>query len=162
MHVLSSAALAVGACVWLASGVVLSWIDLRERRLPRRIVTPALWVLSCLGVVVLLGTGQWWRGASAAVGAVAMWAVYALLARLGRRTRGVGGGDVHYARVLGLVTGFCGWPAPWLAMAAAFAGGGLWCLWLLAVRRVEPTHRVAFGPFMFLGSVVAVGAAGLG
>lgn len=163
LEFLRCSAVTLGALLWIASGLWLSWTDLRQRRLPARVIAPVRAALGGCVVVAVLMTGEWERAVSSAVGAAGSRVLYAGLRRLSRTVTGaaaLGRGDVNYASLLGLVTGYCGWLVPLWAAGAAFLLGGLASLALLAAGRAGRQTRLPFGPFMFAGSVAAVLALG--
>ena len=89
---------------WLTVG--LTWIDLDVHRLPVGLVVPTgAWLVALLAVasVAQPSTGAGW---GRSVGALAMGAVYLLLAVL--PGGGVGGGDVRLAPVIGGLLGWLG------------------------------------------------------
>lgn len=134
---------------WLATLAVLSWHDLRTRRIPTGIVNPA----TVLGAVALAATA-WRTGAMTRFGiavatAAAAYAAFALLHLL--NPGGLGYGDVRLSGLLGL---FLGWLAPSAMLvgaalaAAAAASGGL--VILLSGRGTETT--LPFGPCLAAGA----------
>lgn len=142
-----------------ALGTALVVIDLREHRLPNRLVLP-LYPLG-LGYAVALALG---RGSLAPVlGAVASAAVlFGAFALLYRGGGGLGGGDVKLAGAVGVVTGAHGWEAAIAATVVAVLAGGLCALLLIALWRADRRTRIPFGPFLVAGATVAVGWALLG
>ena len=134
---------------WLAALAILSWHDLRTRRIPTAIVNPA----TAVGAATLAGTA--WRcgtplrlGAAAATAAGA-YAAFAALHAL--NPKGLGYGDVRLSGLLGL---FLGWLGP-VAMATAALVGALGAavvaLVLLGGRRGLGA-TLPFGPFLAGGA----------
>lgn len=152
-------ALAAAVTVWRLAGtwtllpflallgvaVALTWIDLTQRRLPNRIVVPALGA----SVPVLLLVGGWDRWLTALAGAACLFAFYLLLALV--NPRGMGMGDVKLAALIGLYAGYLGWTALFVAAFAGFLLGGAAAL---VVLRRMPT--IAFGPWMLAGLWIAL------
>lgn len=142
-----------GVAAFLVVGTVLSVVDAREHRLPRR------WVGSLYLLLVPLGTAATlcadrsealWGGL---VGAAA-WAVFFGVVRLAS-PRSMGLGDLRLAPVLGWTTGLVS-PAHALAgLLLTFLLAGLWAAALVVARRAGPTTRIAFGPWMLAGTAVA-------
>jgi prepilin signal peptidase PulO-like enzyme (type II secretory pathway) len=89
----------------------------------------------------------------AAIGAVvcagSLSALYALT-----RGRGIGLGDVKLGAVIGAG---CGGVIAIGALGSAFIVGALWAIPLLARKRVHPGDRVAFAPFLALGTIASLG-----
>ncbi len=150
-----ASALALLAYVYLAAiSIALALIDIDTHTLPNRIVLP-----SYLVGAVLLGAsgvlaGNFAALLSAAIGAVALFALYYLLAFA--YPRGMGMGDVKLAGLLGLFLGFLGWQAIVVGAFAAFLLGGIFSLVLVALRRASGKTAVPFGPWMLLGAWLGI------
>lgn len=141
------------------AAVVLAVVDLRYRRLPDRLVAAA----AAAGVVLLTGasvvTGAWERLAVAVGAALVVYVVH-LLAHLAS-AGALGGGDVTFAAVVALHTG-------WLGVHAALAGVLLgYLIALLAgsvivlLRLMGPAAvAIPFGPAIAAGGLVAVAVFG--
>ena len=69
---------------------------------------------------------------------------------------GLGVGDVRLMAVLGWHLGFLSYSAAVWAMFAACCFASIFGLALVAVRRGSLQHRIAFGPFLALGTVTAI------
>ncbi len=143
-----------------AAGVLLAVVDLRHRLLPNRVIGPAL----VAGTLLLTGAaavdGRWDDLARAALGAVALFAVFLLLALISPSALGMG--DVKLAGLLGLHLGWLGWDAVLLGAAGGFVAQAVLSLVLLAARRIDLRGELPFGPAMLAGAVLAIGAGGLG
>jgi leader peptidase (prepilin peptidase)/N-methyltransferase len=135
------------AVVYLAAVTPwLVWFDVREHRLPNRIVLPGI------GVGLLACAAEWIAtGGLPAVPLVAgvAYAVFLLLLNL---IGGMGMGDVKLAGALGLAA----WTVPVavLSPVIAFLVGGLVSATLIVAGRRG--QRIAFGPFLLGGFWVAV------
>ncbi|WP_091606765.1 prepilin peptidase [Arthrobacter koreensis] len=150
-------AVALGYLVALAWKLTVA--DLRTRRLPDRLVLPAYPVSALfLGAAALVG-GDPGRLVGMALGGVLLLGGYFLL-RIASPS-GLGLGDVKLAGVLGLYLGFAGWGALLAGAAAGFVLGGLWGLGLVLSRRGTGKSRIAFGPFMLAGALLALAVPGL-
>jgi leader peptidase (prepilin peptidase)/N-methyltransferase len=82
--------------------------------------------------------------------------MFAIAWLLSRFRTGIGRGDVHLAPLLGLTIG---WFDPWSVLIAwffALLAGGLVSAVLLGSRRVSRRSTIPYGPFLVLGSAVAV------
>jgi leader peptidase (prepilin peptidase)/N-methyltransferase len=137
-------------------GLWLLVIDARTHRLPNRVVLPTLGMLVVLVIVEALATGDAGRMLRALLGGLALGAFYAAM-HLGSR-QGMGGGDVKLAAVIGVVLAWHGWWTLMLGACAAFVLGALFALVLMALRRANRSTRIAFGPWMILGAVLAIAA----
>jgi len=139
---------------WLTVG--LTWIDLDVHRLPVGLVGPtAGWLVALLAVASVAAGDRRWVGAVG--GAVAMGAVYLLLAVL--PGGGVGGGDVRLAPVIGALLGWLGAGSVVVGLLAGIVLGGLAAAALLVLRRVGLRSSIAYGPAMCLGAWVAIAGA---
>jgi leader peptidase (prepilin peptidase)/N-methyltransferase len=135
-----------GACV-LAWLVALSVYDIRERRLPNWLTLPG-------AVVILAAAALHERGAAAAVGAVALFVVYAVVHLVSRAA--MGAGDVKLAIGIGALTATFG-AEVWLlaALGAPLLTAG-WAIVTL-LRRSE--HTLPHGPSMCLAAMTATALA---
>lgn len=137
----------------IAVGAWLAVVDARTHRLPNRIVLPlGAVLLALIGIEALVTAEPWTLGRSLA-GMMILGGFYALLNLAGG---GVGGGDVKLAAVIGLVLAWHGWPALAIGTAAAFLLGAGYALILMGLRRAQRTTRIAFGPWMIVGSVLGI------
>ncbi|WP_246126272.1 prepilin peptidase [Nesterenkonia populi] len=134
--------------------VRLSVIDLREHRLPNRIIYP--WTAATLALLAAAAvlTGDAVALLRAIMGAV-LWSAGFLSVRL-IHSPALGMGDVKLAAVLGLHAGLPGWSTLILAVTATFLIGGLVALVLLAAGRAGRGSRIPFGPFMLGGTGLAL------
>ncbi|CAN5119692.1 hypothetical protein BH09ACT5_BH09ACT5_23500 [soil metagenome] len=135
-------------------GAVLARTDLTQRRLPNRIVLPAIAasVPLLLGAAVLDGeSGRW---PTALAGGAALFLLYLVLALVS--PRGMGMGDVKLAALVGLYAGYLGWAALLTAAVAGFLAGGLAALAVIVSGRGTRTTAIPFGPFMLAGFWAAV------
>ncbi len=67
--------------------------------------------------------------------------------------KGMGGGDVKLGALMGLGLGF---PSSLLALMLAFLSGSFVSIGLLLFRRKKFGSQIAFGPFLVLGSLIAL------
>lgn len=134
--------------------VVLGAIDLRHKILPNRIVLPSIAVgIAALGVAAALGPGvePWLRALEAAAASFAVFLALVIVS-----PRGMGMGDVKLAALLGLALGYIGWRTVYAGFLVAFVGGALGGILLILLRRAGLRSEVPFGPYLALGTVVAV------
>ena len=106
-----------------------------------------------LGLGAALGSesGDFWR---AVLGGAVMFALYFGLCFA--YPAGMGFGDVKLAGVLGLFVGWLGWGEWAVALFLGFLLGAVFGIALMAVRRGGRKTAVPFGPFMLLGTLIAV------
>jgi leader peptidase (prepilin peptidase)/N-methyltransferase len=125
--------------------VVLSAIDLAERRLPNRIVLPATAIVLSAQLIVYPERALEW--VLAACGAACFLALPMLV-----NPSGMGMGDVKLALLLGAGLGAAVAPAILLGVLAA----GLFSLFLVVRSGLGARKSfIAFGPFLSFGAIVA-------
>lgn len=143
------------AYLYLAAvGMALAAIDIDTQRLPDVLTLPSYAV-----AVVLLGAAQVLGSDSgellrAVLGAAVAFSFYFALAFA--YPAGMGFGDVKLSGVLGLYLGWLGWGALVVGLFAGFLLGGVFGVLLIASRRGGRRSKVPFGPFMLLGTLLAV------
>jgi leader peptidase (prepilin peptidase) / N-methyltransferase len=71
----------------------------------------------------------------------------------GTKGKGMGFGDVKYALAMGILLG---WPRTLVGVFVAFLVGAVVGLFLLATGKVSWRGRVPFGPFLIVGTLVAL------
>jgi leader peptidase (prepilin peptidase) / N-methyltransferase len=140
--------------VLTAAGMLLALIDLRHRLLPDRVVLPSLGIGLLLLALAALGEDNWPALGRALLGAVALFAVFLVLALIS--PGGLGMGDVKLAALLGLYLGWLGWNFVVLGAAAGFVVQAVIALALLATRRIGLTGDLPFGPAMLIGAALVV------
>jgi leader peptidase (prepilin peptidase)/N-methyltransferase len=68
---------------------------------------------------------------------------------------GIGGGDVRLAPVLAMFLGWLGASHVYIGLGIGFIIGGVVAAGMLATRRASASTRIAFGPFLCIGAVIA-------
>jgi leader peptidase (prepilin peptidase) / N-methyltransferase len=131
-----------GVCVlvWL---VVLSCVDIRDRRLPNCLTIPG-------AIVILVAAAAAGRGMPAVLGAAALFAVYLVVHLLAPAA--MGAGDVKLAIGIGALTGSFGVDVWALAALGAPLITAAWAI-VAVVRR--STSTVPHGPSMCLAAAAA-------
>ena len=146
---------ALPAYLYLAAiAVALTLIDLDTHRLPNAIVLPSYVVGVVLLSIASAGSGDWWALLRAAIGAIALFTFYLILALA--VPRGMGFGDVKLAGVLGLYLGWLGWDVLIVGAFAAFVVGGAFSIGLLLTRRAARKSSIPFGPWMLAGAWIGI------
>ena len=135
-------------------GARLSIIDFKSHLLPNKLVG---WFVAV--EILIMGIIEWMASDFArlltALGVAAATMIsYVLLYLLSRGSLGMG--DVKFAFPLGLTVG---WYAPefWLmAIFSSFLCAGAVALIGIAAKRITRNSPIAFGPYMFLGSLFVI------
>jgi leader peptidase (prepilin peptidase)/N-methyltransferase len=138
--------------VLLAVALPLSTIDAVTRKLPDKLVLPAL--VGCAALLAIAadtvgGYGSLWRALAAAAIVFLGFTALALI-MLG----GLGFGDCKAAALCALPLGYLGWAHVLHGVLAAYL---LAALYILGRRLAGRTSRqVAFGPFLFAGALLVL------
>ncbi|HEY3715517.1 MAG TPA: prepilin peptidase [Jatrophihabitantaceae bacterium] len=143
-----------GYLFFAAIGVALTVIDLDVRRLPNAIVLPAYPVLAALLAIAAFAQGDPGALIRAAVGSLALLALYLALALA--HPGGLGFGDVKLAGIVGGVLAFVSYQALLVGAFAAFVAGGVAGLVTIASGRGTRRSAIPFGPFMIAGALLAL------
>lgn len=152
------AGLTLGAACWLAvCGVALAWIDSSVQRLPDAITWPAYAGTIGLLLAAAAASGHWRDLLRAAIAGLVLAAVLAGVAIISGSALGLG--DAKLAASLGTLLAWFGWPTLVRGVVAGFLLGGLYGAALLAFRRATRAKKVAFGPFLLAGALLAILAA---
>ncbi len=130
--------------------IALSIVDIREHRLPNKMVALAL-----AGTVVLAGVAALASGEPVLLLRAAAASLAAVLAfGLGHLIGGMGMGDVKYAAVTGSALGTLGWGAVWWGHLLGFVLAGCVVVVGLVTGRMHRRSAIPFGPFMALGAIL--------
>jgi len=133
------------ACAFIAVMVMIAFIDFYFMIIPNKIVLPA--ALIGLAAAIVLRPDKWWHFLMAAVGSALFLLILAVI-----WPGGMGMGDVKLALLMGGVLGIF----VVVAMFLAFLLGALVGLALIASKRKTRKDAIPFGPYLALGSVVAL------
>jgi leader peptidase (prepilin peptidase)/N-methyltransferase len=145
------------AYLYLAAvAIALAAIDLDVLRLPDQIVLPSYSVALVLLIPAAVADHSWDAATRALLAAALLYAFYWVLAII---PRGMGGGDVKLAPLLGFYLGWLGWSSVAVGAFAAFLLGGIVGLTLMALKLAGRKSRIPFGPYMLAGAFLAVFAA---
>jgi leader peptidase (prepilin peptidase) / N-methyltransferase len=148
----------LAATGWLVTcGVPLAFIDARLRRLPDRLTWPA-----CAGVLAFLIAAaamlpSWPSLGRAAAGGAVLAAGYLAAALISPGH--VGLGDAKAAASAGCLMAWFGWGTLLAGTLAALVLAAACGLVLLAIRRASLASRIAYGPALIAGAVLAIMAA---
>lgn len=144
-----------------ALSTALGFVDLQTHRLPNPWTLSAYPITLALLLLPALAEQRWtdlWR---AVLGGAALFAVFAVLHLI--NPAGMGLGDVKLAGSMGMLLGWLSWSALAVGAFLGFVLGAVVGLILMAAGRAGRKSALPFGPFMLIGSWVAIvlyGAAG--
>lgn len=140
--------------------VTLSWIDVREQRLPREITGVGALIGGVALTVAALVLDEperiWMAALGAGIALVLIGAVYLASNAYYGNDVGFGFGDVILAPFLGM---FLGWLNPGIVAPGLFFGfllGALGAIPAVVSGKASGDTQVPFGPFLALGAVIAV------
>ncbi|CBT74980.1 prepilin peptidase [Glutamicibacter arilaitensis] len=141
------------AC-FLGFGVLLAKQDMATHRLPNRLV--ASWLAASLAVIALLGIfrSDLHGVLIGLLGLLLLGGGYLLLTLASGGAMGMG--DVKLAGVLGLNLGYYSLPSLFFATLLAFVLATLWVIGGVVARKLTLKSAVPFGPFMLIGSFIAL------
>lgn len=131
-----------------------SIVDAATHRLSRRVTMGTIFLGAPLLVIAAAVADQPGRLAVGLFYAGLLFFAFLLLWAVSRG--GIGGGDVRLAIVMGMYLGWLGASHVLMAILAASVLAGLAALLLLASRRATRSTRLAFGPYLALGTLISV------
>jgi leader peptidase (prepilin peptidase)/N-methyltransferase len=140
--------------VFTAAGLALSIIDLEHFLLPNRIVYPLSIAMVPLIAIGALGDDDWKGLLRAVIGGLLAFAFMFIVHVI--YPRGMGFGDVKLAWTLGLVLGWISLGVVFLGLFLGFVLGAVIGLVLVVVTKAGRKTRVPFGPFLFVGTYIAL------
>ncbi len=136
--------------------VAVSWpltkIDLREHRLPNRLVLPAL-PITLLGQLIAAWLGsQWLNLAIAVFCSVSAFGIGLLVNRFAN----LGMGDVKLIAAITLALAWFNPLAPFMALLLGFVVATVFVVAQIARRRLKMGSSVALGPYLLVGFVLTL------
>ena len=150
MEIPSSAQAAFGIAATTLGA--LGAIDLAVHRLPRQISYVSL---SLIGVFLVVGSAS--RSTQSADLVVGMALMLIVIGALRFASHGsLGRGDLHLAPLLGALIGWFDPYRVFIACVVMAVSAGIVAGALMISRRRRGSDRIAYGPFMLLGTAVAI------
>jgi leader peptidase (prepilin peptidase)/N-methyltransferase len=138
----------------IAMCIEQSMIDFVTHRLPRGVTFRAAIVggpLLFLAAINIDDNGRILVMFASFVGTLALFALLTAVSK-----GGIGGGDVRLAPVLAMFLGWLGASHVYIGLGIGFIIGGVVAAGMLATRRASASTRIAFGPFLCIGAVIAL------
>ena len=140
--------------IMIAMCIEQSIIDYATRRLPRGVTFRAAIVGGPLLTLAAINHDDNGRVGVMLASFIITLVLFALLAALSKG--GIGGGDVRLAPVLAMFLGWLGASHVYIGLGSGFILGGIAAAGMLITRRASTSTRIAFGPFLCIGAVVAL------
>jgi leader peptidase (prepilin peptidase) / N-methyltransferase len=134
-------------------GLLLGVVDVREHRLPDRVLLPGAAVAVLLLAGAALVSDRWHdlgRGLLAGLACFTLLLVMALIS-----PSGLGMGDVKLVAFTGLYLGWLGWPSVIAGLLLGFLAQAAMGLVLLAARRTGLRGELPFGPALLAGALAS-------
>lgn len=148
-------AAATAAMLLAPVGLTLVVVDTDVHRLPNVLTLPAVPGVLVLLLVAAATSGQWADLRRATLAMLVVGGAFVLVS-LVLGSRGIGMGDAKLMLSLAPLLGWHGWGAVLVGVYAAFLLGGVVALALLVSRRAGRGSRLAFGPYLVAGAVIAL------
>lgn len=142
----------LGPAYLLAVAWPLAKTDIREHRLPNRLVLPAM-PTTLLSQLLAAWLEDTWMQALLALGVAAAAFVIGLLLN---HLASLGMGDVKLITVIALALGWFSPMSPLVAVFLAFLGASLAVLPLLILRKLSRSKRIPLGPYLLGGFSAAL------
>lgn len=139
---------------YLGFALVLSVIDIKQHRLPDKIVLPMYPILGLPLLAVHWIDGNNYLANKTGFAGMFLLGIYWLLRKLSRNALGFG--DVKLAGVLGIIMGFFSPINLIWGTLITFVSAGLVSIFLTVSKKATLKTHIAFGPFMLLGTAVAM------
>ncbi len=140
--------------VVFAALLAISAVDLERYIVPNRILYPALFVAAPLLVVAAAAGGEWSSLWGAALGGALAWGL--LFAIHMASPRGMGFGDVRLAGLVGMLLGWLSIGHVLLGLFLGFLTAAVVGVALILTGTRGRRDKVPFGPFLALGTILAV------
>jgi leader peptidase (prepilin peptidase)/N-methyltransferase len=138
----------------IAMCIEQSIIDYATHRLPRGITFRAAIIGGPLLTLAAINHDDNGRIGVMFASFVVTLMLFAVLAAISKG--GIGGGDVRLAPVLAMFLGWLGASHVYIGLVSGFILGGVVATGMLVTRRASTSTRIAFGPFLCIGAVIAV------
>ena len=138
----------------IAMCIEQSIIDYTTHRLPRGVTFRAAIIGGPLLALAAINLDDNGRIGVMFASFIVTLVLFALLAALSKG--GIGGGDVRLAPVLAMFIGWLGASHVYIGLGSGFILGGIAAAGMLITRRASASTRIAFGPFLCIGAVIAL------
>ena len=127
----------------------ISLVDLREMRVPNRILFPGLLLSILTSLIVAIQLGNLNRFSLSILGGFLSVLIFFLIHLL--NPSGLGMGDVKFAGLIGLALAWISFPIGLIGLAIAFIVSGIFAIARIAIFGRQPSAMIPFAPFMLVG-----------
>ena len=138
-------------CLFFASLVAVTFIDLSHRIVPDQITLPGMVIgVICSSTVLPTGT------ISSLIGLFVGGGIFYLVAVLSLailKKEGMGGGDI---KLIAMIGAFLGWKGMLLTIFLAACSGSIIGILLILIQGRDRAEPIPFGPFLALGAVISL------
>ena len=131
-----------------------SLIDITTHRLTRSVTMRAAFIGGPLLSIAAIANNQPGKIGVMALSFTATLLTFMTLSLASKR--GIGAGDVRLAAALAMFLGYLGAKYVFQGLALGFILGGVVALFLLIGRKANCNTRIAFGPYICIGTVVVI------
>lgn len=138
---------------FMAMAVAVAVTDLTHRLVPRRLIYPALVLITVELMGVSIHDHNWHHFAIAVIGGAMAFGAFFLIWFF--VPRGMGFGDVRLAGVIGLTVGYLGLVHVYLAFLTGFVLGLLFGIVLMIGSSAGRKTRIPFAPALVVGAAIA-------
>ena len=138
----------------IAMCIEQSIIDYTTHRLPRGVTFRAAIIGGPLLALAAINHDDNGRIGVMLASFIVTLVLFALLSAFSKG--GIGGGDVRLAPVLAMFLGWLGVSHVYIGLGSGFILGGIAAAGMLITRRASASTRIAFGPFLCIGAVIAL------
>ncbi|CCH78037.1 membrane hypothetical protein [Nostocoides japonicum T1-X7] len=147
---------AVAYAVPLVPLTALAAVDRDVHRLPDRLTLPLAGLAVLVVAVASAATGDWSAAVRAVLSGTALAGILLVLLLASPGSGGLGLGDVKLSFGLGVLLGWFGWVVLFGGVCLAFLAASVWATALVVTRRATRRTAIAFGPFLALGTWLAL------
>lgn len=137
--------------ITFAFALQISEIDIREFRIPNRILFPGMLITALSVIITGLAINQFPRALLALAGSLLSLALFFCIHLL--RPKGLGMGDVKFAALIGLALSWISFPAGLIGLGLSFVASSLFSLLVYMIKRKSFNRVVPFAPFMLIGLI---------
>jgi leader peptidase (prepilin peptidase)/N-methyltransferase len=144
----------VGPVYLMVASIPLTVYDIKQRRLPNKLVLPGFPISVAGQLVAAIAASNFWPLIWAFISASCVFC----LALLANRGGAMGMGDVKLLTLIALSLGWWGVPSVLLALGTGFGVAATVVLGYFMVGRLKLTNTIPLGPYLLFGAGVATTA----